>query len=1096
CEMYVAPRGHRDRSARDEYHLTVLAADMQGYRNLIKLVSIGFLDGYYYKPRVDLELLERYNQGLIVLSGCLGSGVSQHLLHDRLPQAKALIADYRAIFGQRYFLEIHHHHHAMEDKVRSALLEIARETGIRAVAANDFHYLRKDDAPAHDVLLCIGTGKMVADAERMRFEGDDFYFKNSDEMYSLFAQNREACATTSDIADMVDVRIETKSFAIPAFPVPPEETDDNSFLRSLCLRGLRERYGEPTPEHVSRLEYELGIIERMGYGSYFLIVWDFIRYARESGIPVGPGRGSAAGSIVAYVLRIADVDPLRYNLFFERFLNPERISMPDIDTDFCFERRDEVIRYVIDRYGVDQVAQIVTFGTMAARAAVRDVGRVTGVPLSEVDRIAKMIPVIPTNPMTIRQAIDAVPDLAASYQRDPATRALLETAMRVEGLARHASTHAAGVVIAPGPITDFAPLVKLGDNIVNTQYSMEWVERIGLLKMDILGLRTLTVMQSAADEIRRTADADFTLENIPLDDAKTYGLLSAGQTTGVFQLESAGMRRYIAELRPSRIEDVIAMVALYRPGPMDWIADFIAGKQKRRAITYLHPRLEPILEETYGIAVYQEQVMQMCRDLAGYSVGQADSMRKVIGKKIKEKIPAEREKFIAGCMEHGLDEALSAQIWQFIEPFAGYGFAKAHAVCYGLLAYRTAWLKANYPLAFMAALLTSMMHNTDKLVEYLAECAQVGLPILPPDVNESGTDFTVVQGAIRFGLRAVKNVGGGAIAELLEKRRDGPFSSLADICLRVDCRQVNRRVMESLIKAGALDTLSGSRAQNLAAVDAALDYGQRAAREKDLGQTSLFGAGGSAPLPPPALPIVAEPAAAVRLTQEREAIGVYISGHPLTSRLTELKRRTTSTIRRIRELPEDELVVVGGVVAVARKVVTKAGGQMVVAKLEDMTGAVEVVVFPKWYPNLAPVLVADAVVVIKGRIKERTSPGRTAVTPSDSSETGDDERAEITVAALEAWPLDGAPIVAGATMPGASRDLHVRLSGDSDDAGRLGKLREIVLAAPGGSARVVLHVGRNGDNRPLKQAVALTQSLRDELSRLFGAGNVWEAASA
>ncbi len=616
--------------------------------------------------------------------------------------------------------------------------------------------------------------------------------------------------------------------------MPQEHTSDQDYLRFLCEKGLRVRYGEPTPEQRKRLDDELEVIGRMGYASYFLIVWDFIRYAREQGIPVGPGRGSAAGSIVAYVLSISDVDPLHYNLLFERFLNPDRISMPDIDTDFCFERRDEVIEYVTKKYGADRVAQIVTFGTMAARAAVRDVGRVMGVPLAEVDRIAKLIPNIPTNPMTIQQAIDSVPELSSAYQRDAQARKLLDTAKRVEGLARHASTHAAGVVIAPGPITDYAPLVRLGDNDVNTQYSMEWVERVGLLKMDFLGLRTLTVLEAAAVEIRRTADPGFSIDTIPLDDPKTFAMLAAGQTTGVFQLESAGMRRYIADLKPTRFEDLIAMVALYRPGPMDWINDFIAGKHGRRTITYLHPKLEPILEETYGIAVYQEQVTQICRALAGYSAGQADEMRKVIGKKIKEKIPVERKKFIDGCVAHGLDEQLATKIWQFIEPFAGYGFNKAHAVCYGLLAYRTAWLKANYPLAFMAALLdVGQSSNTDKLVEYLADCAQRKLRILPPDVNESGKDFTVVGDAIRFGLTAVKNVGEGAVRELIEKRSAGPFASLADICTRVDCRIVNRRVLESLIKAGALDDLPGNRTEQLAGLDAALEHGQQAAQQRD-----------------------------------------------------------------------------------------------------------------------------------------------------------------------------------------------------------------------------------------------------------------------
>jgi DNA polymerase-3 subunit alpha len=1113
CEMYVAPRGHRDRSARDEYHLTVLAQDARGYRNLMKLVSAGFTDGYYYKPRVDLELLAQYNEGLIVLSGCLGGGVQQHLLHDDIKRAQSMISDYRAIFGERYFLELHHHHNPLEDKVRAALLTFSSELGVRTVATNDFHYLRRDDSGAHDVLLCIGTGKMVSDTDRMRFDGDDFYFKSADEMRDLMAGAPDACDATLTIADMVDINIETKSFAVPAFPVPPDAGDEREYLRRLCLDGLKARYGDPTAAHVERLEYELDIINRMGYASYFLIVWDFIRYAREQGIPVGPGRGSAAGSIVAYSLRIADVDPLRYNLFFERFLNPERISMPDIDTDFCFERRDEVIKYVTQKYGADRVAQIVTFGTMAARAAVRDVGRVMGVPLAEVDHIAKLIPNVPANPVSIRQAIDQVPELNQIYLRDGQGRKLLDTAMRVEGLARHASTHAAGVVIAPGPVTDFAPLVKLGDHDVNTQYSMEWVEKVGLLKMDFLGLRTLTVMAAAAREIRRTADPSFELDEIPLDDPKTYALLSLGQTSGVFQLESAGMRRYIADLKPTRIEDVIAMVALYRPGPMDWIGDFIAGKHGRRRISYLHPKLEPILEETYGIAVYQEQVMQMCRDLAGYTVGQADEMRKVIGKKIKEKIPVEREKFVKGCGAHGIDAQLATKIWQFIEPFAGYGFNKAHSVCYGLLAYRTAWLKANHPLAFMAALLTSVKGNTDKLVEYLAECARAGLKILPPDVNESGTDFTVVDGAIRFGLAAVKNVGDGAIRELLEKREAGPFTSLAQLCARVDCRQMNRRVLESLVKAGAFDGFAGNRAQKLAHVEAALDFGQRLAEERDLGQTSLFGGGGVA-LPPPALPHLPDLPIPVRLAQEKEAIGLYISGHPLADKASDLARRTTTTIALLRELPEDELVCAGGVVTSSRRVVTKAGGQMLIAKLEDQTGTIELIVFPKWYPQLSPYFADDAIVVVKARVKERRQglQGRSAVIVPDASDAAEEERPEISLQVVEVWPIASAPILAArpaisaapklavevlaipsAMVAAGAATLNVRLCGDAEDAHRLGRLRDLVSSAGGGSGKIVLHAGANGDTRPLKQSVAITDAMRAELAGLFGGDNVWQA---
>jgi DNA polymerase III subunit alpha len=1098
CEMYVAPRGHTDRSTRDEYHLTVLAANKAGYRNLLKLVSIGFLEGYYYKPRVDLELLAKHNEGLIVLSGCLGGAVAQALTRGELETARVLARDYKAVFGDRYFIEVHHHHHPMEDRIRPALFALAKEIGARPVATNDFHYLRRDDAAAHDVLLCIGTGKMVSDTERLKFENDQFYFKSAEEMRELFTDVPDACDATLDIASMVELDLETTSFAIPAFPVPVEHKSDLAYLRSLCEDGLRARYGEPTADQRTRLDYELDIIGRMGYASYFLIVWDFIRYAREQGIPVGPGRGSAAGSIVAYSLAISDVDPLRYNLLFERFLNPDRISMPDIDTDFCFERRDEVIDYVTKKYGADRVAQIVTFGTMAARAAVRDVGRVMGVPLADVDRIAKLIPNIPTNPMTIQQAIDSVPELASAYQKDAQARKLLDTAKRVEGLARHASTHVAGVVIAPGPITDYAPLVRLGDNDVNTQYSMEWVERVGLLKMDFLGLRTLTVLEAAAVEIRRTADPSFTTETIPLDDPKTFAMLSAGQTTGVFQLESAGMRRYIAELKPTRFEDLIAMVALYRPGPMDWINDFIAGKHGRRTITYLHPKLEPILEETYGIAVYQEQVTQICRALAGYSAGQADEMRKVIGKKIKEKIPVERKKFIDGCVNHGLDEQLAIKIWQFIEPFAGYGFNKAHSVCYGLLAYRTAWLKANHPLAFMAALLTSVKQNTDKLVEYLADCAQRKLRILPPDVNESGKDFTVVSDAIRFGLTAVRNVGEGAVRELIDKRAGGAFATLADICARVDCRIVNRRVLESLIKAGALDNLPGNRAEQLAGLDAALEYGQHGAQQRALGQTSLF-ASESGGLPPPSLPQREPPSSAVRLAHEKEAIGVYISGHPLADKADELARRTTHPITGLRELPEDETVVIGGVITASRRVVTKAGGQMLVAKLEDLTGTIEVVVFPKWFPELSPLLLDEAIVVVKGRIKERRAIGKPpGYAEPQSADEEKQERPEVSLQALEAWPFNQARYLnSGARAQPPDRDrpavlaLHIRLRGDPDDASRLARLRELIKNANVGQDKVYLHAGGNGDSRPLRQPVQLTPALREDFAVVFGADNVW-----
>ncbi|MEO6834304.1 MAG: DNA polymerase III subunit alpha, partial [Candidatus Tumulicola sp.] len=686
CEAYVAPRGRFDRTVREEAHVTLLAADLVGYRNLTALVSKGFLEGYYYKPRIDLDLLAQHHDGLIVLSGCMSGLVAAPLLKNDYATALKNAKTYVEIFGDRFYIEVMRHGMPEEDVINTGLVRVARELGVPIVATNDSHYLDRKDAPAHDVLLCIGTGKTVSDTSRMKFYSDAFYVKSPDEMYALWSDLPEACENTVKIAERVDIRIPEKIFHLPEYPVPQvdgaREKSDDEFLREICEAGLVARYGaerlRADPAVRERFEYEIGVITKMGFASYFLIVWDFIKYARDNGIPVGPGRGSAVGSLVAYCLQITDLDPLRFNLFFERFLNPDRISMPDIDTDFCVERRDEVIEYVTRKYGKDRVAQIVTFGTMAARAAIRDAGRALGVPLPDVDRVAKLIPSGPGG-LSISDAIDQLTELKTLYNLRPEIRKLLDTAKEIEGLARNAGTHAAGVVISAGPLIDYAPLVRFNDGGVNTQYDMEWVEKIGLLKMDFLGLRNLTVMDNAVKEIRRTVDPAFDLVKIPIDDAKTYEMLGRGETMGVFQLESDGMKRVCTELRPSRFEDIIALVALYRPGPMDWIPDFIAIKRGRRKPNYLHAKLEPILSETYGIACYQEQVMQIARDVAGFTMGEADELRKVMGKKQKEKIPVYRDKFVRGAMETSrIDGALAEEIFKFIEPFAGYGFNKSH----------------------------------------------------------------------------------------------------------------------------------------------------------------------------------------------------------------------------------------------------------------------------------------------------------------------------------------------------------------------------------------------------------------------------------
>ncbi|MGD1067844.1 MAG: DNA polymerase III subunit alpha, partial [Vulcanimicrobiaceae bacterium] len=821
CEAYIAPRGRFDRTVRDEAHITLLAASDVGYKNLTTLISKGFLEGYYYKPRIDMELLEKHNEGLIVLSGCMSSMVAAPLLKNDYEASKNNAKMFADIFGDRFYIEIMRHGMPEEEAINAGLIKLAREANYPLVATNDSHYLAREDAQAHDVLLCIGTGKTVADTSRMKFFSDEFYVKSAQEMRELFADVPDACDNTLEIVKRIDISIPEKIFYLPDYPVPRRSApgyapptppargpqtpgavdiavmDDSpggagttyqataeEYLRGVCEQGLVERYGveRATSDAAlrERFEYELDIINKMGFASYFLIVWDFIKYARDQDIPVGPGRGSAVGSVISYCLRITDLDPIKFGLIFERFLNPERISMPDIDTDFCVERRDEVIKYVIEKYGKDRVAQIVTFGTMAARAAIRDAGRALGVPLPDVDRVAKLVPSGP-NGLTIPAALEQIPELSALYRQDPQIRKLLDTAKSIEGLARNASTHAAGVVISKNPLTDHVPLVKIGDDGVNTQYDMSMVERIGLLKMDFLGLRNLTVMKAAADEIRRTVNPQFDLATIPDDDQRTYQMLSRGETLGVFQMESEGMIRVCVDLKPSRLEDIIALVALYRPGPMEWIPDYIAGKHGRVA-KYLHPKLEAILADTYSVCLYQEQVMQIARDMAGFSMGQADELRKVVGKKQKDKIPYYKEKFAAGCAENDISAELADKVFAFIEPFAGYGFNKAHATAYGWIAYQTAYLKATYPLQYFAALMSSVRDKTDKLVEYIEEAKKLGIPVLPPDVNASLVNFAVVGDSIRFGLAAVKGVGEGAVRSILEVRdAGGPFADLFDL---------------------------------------------------------------------------------------------------------------------------------------------------------------------------------------------------------------------------------------------------------------------------------------------------------------------------
>jgi DNA polymerase-3 subunit alpha len=1078
CEAYIAPRGRFDRTVRDEAHVTLLAADVTGYRNLTALISKGFLEGYYYKPRIDLDLLAKHNEGLIVLSGCMSGLVAAPLLKNDYEKSKNAAKTFVDIFGDRFYVEVMRHGMPEEDVINDGLVKVARELNIPIVATNDSHYLEQKDAPAHDVLLCIGTGKTVADTSRMKFYSDQFYVKSDAEMRELWADLPEACDNTVEIAKRIDIRIPEKVYHLPAFPVPQEqsggEKSAEDYLRDVCEQGLIERYGAERAANDAalreRFEYELDVILKMGFASYFLIVWDFIKYAKDHDIPVGPGRGSAVGSVIAYCLKITDLDPLKYNLIFERFLNPDRISMPDIDTDFCVERRDEVIKYVTEKYGEDRVAQIVTFGTMAARAAVRDAGRALAVPLPDVDRVAKMIPSGPGG-MSIAQALEQIPELKALYSASPEIRRLLDTAKAIEGLARNAGTHAAGVVISPGPLVEYAPLAK-SDAGVNTQYDMVWAEKIGLLKMDFLGLRNLTVMKNAVDEIRRTTNPDFDIAKIPDDDQRTYDMLSRGETMGVFQLESEGMVRVCTELRPSNFNDIIALVALYRPGPMDWIPQYIAIKHGRQKPVYLHPKLEAILAETYSVACYQEQVMQMARDLAGFTMGQADELRKVMGKKQKDKIPVYREKFIKGCKEHSeIEEALGEKIFEFIEPFAGYGFNKSHAAAYAWVAYQTAYLKANHPLPYFSALMTSVKDKTDKLVEYIDEAKKLGIQVLPPDVNASLIDFAVVGDQIRFGLSAVKGVGEGAVRVVLDAREaGGAFKDLFDLAKRVDTKQVNRRVFEALIKCGALDGLPGNRAQKLAALDMALDIAAAESRDAQMGQVSLFGDAPSvAAQLSPTLPVLPPPNTMQALQWEKETLGIFVSGHPLADVADALSRTGAVPIKDLRTREDESFVVAAGMVASVRRTLTKAGQQILIAQIEDTTGTCDVVVFAKLYPQVQGLFEQDKILIVKGRLRMRERPGT----------SGEDAPVEISISANEVLPFERPTHVA---QPAG---WHVEVNSRE----QIDRLAAILDEWPG-TVPVMARIGNRTQRLP--RGMAGDWRLKAELERIFGPGNVSE----
>ena len=984
CEAYMALGSRHAKkdsglAHNDYYHLILLARNLTGYQNLIKLVSKAYLEGFYYKPRMDKEILKEHHEGLIALSGCLSGEIPYLIGQKDMAGALAVAGEFQEIFGKEHFyLEVQANGLEHQRIANAGLIEIHNKLGIPLAGTNDCHYLKKEDARPHELMLCLQTGKTLSDPARMKFDTDQLYVKSTEEIAPAFAEFPGAVSNTCRIADQCELELALNKTHLPQYKAPDGYTRE-SYVEHLAVEGLKSRLMErpsmiPAAVYEQRLREELMVICSMGFAGYFLIVWDIIRFARSRGIPVGPGRGSAAGSLVAYALRITDLDPLVYTLLFERFLNPERVSLPDIDMDFCMDRRGEVLSYVVDKYGSDHVAQIITFGTLGAKAAIRDVGRVLEMPYAEADKVAKLVP----NQLniTLEQALDAEPRLRELVDTDAKVRELMTIARSLEGLARHASTHAAGVVISEEPLTDHVPLYKGANDEIVTQYSMGDVEKIGLVKFDFLGLKTLTMIHRAETLINegRPDQAPLRVDLLPVDDAKTFALLSSGKTTGIFQLESSGMRDLLTGFKPDRFEDIIAIIALYRPGPMDLIPDFIKRKQGKVPIVYELPDLEPILKDTYGVIVYQEQVMAIANTVAGFSLGQADILRRAMGKKKPEEMEKLRVKFLEGARNKKIPEKKAEKLYELIQKFAGYGFNKSHAAAYAVVCYQTGYLKAHYPTEFMAALMTSDMGNQDKIVGYFTECRDLGIKVLAPDVNESQKNFAVVDGAIRFGLAAIKNVGEGAVDSVLAIRAEtGRFTSFFDFCRRVDLHKVNKRMLEGLIKAGAFDSFGARRSQLMAMLDQAIEDGAAAQREREMGQTSIFGeamnGGGSAHAHvEPSLPNVPEWDQAQRLKYERELTGFYITAHPLARYESTIQALATATTAGITELSDGKEVRLCGIIATVKTMLTKKGDRMAYVMLEDLQGTVEVIVFPDLFKTVGDLVAPERLIRVTGTI--------------------------------------------------------------------------------------------------------------------------------
>lgn len=1079
CEMYVAQGSLTDRSEQSRYnHLVLLCENQEGYRNLIQLVSTGYLDGFYYKPRIDKDVLARHAKGLICLSACLRGDIAEAMLDGKYAEARRLAHEYQDMFGKgNFFLELQDHNLDADRKVIPQLRKLALDAGIPLVATNDAHYLRKADARAHEIMLCIQTGKTLKDSNRMRFTTEEFHLKSRAEMEALFGDVPEALDVTWEIAQRCQLKLEKVQEPFPRFPIPAEHSTD-SYFEWVARQGFESRLPRleqmaaagqlrhPIERYRERLDEEIRLIQRMQFSGYFLIVWDFIRYAREKGIPVGPGRGSAAGSLVGYAMRITDVDPLQYGLLFERFLNPERISMPDIDIDFCTRGRGDVIQYVTEKYGREQVAQIITFGTLGAKAAIKDVARVLDLTFAESDRLTKMVPAVLN--IKLKDAIQQEPGLAEAAKKDPRVQEVLDVALRLEGMARNASVHAAGVVISPEPLKNLVPLYKTNKEEIVTQYDMNGLEKLGLLKMDFLGLTTLTVLADALALIEKHRGEKIRLEEIPLDDEKTYALFTKAHTEGVFQFESPGMKDVLRRYEPSRLEDLCALNALYRPGPLKGgvVDDFINRKHGRAQVVYDPPELKDILEETYGVMLYQEQVMQVANRMAGYSLGEADILRRAMGKKKADEMAKQRERFLSGAKAKGFSARKAEKIFDLMAQFAEYGFNKSHSAAYAYLAYLTGYLKANYPVEFMSALLTSETGNTTKVVRYINECRERKIAVLPPDVNESDLNFTPAGGAIRFGLGAVKNVGVHAVEAIVAARREhGRFASLYRFCEHVDMSAVNRRVLESLIKCGAMDSLGATRSQLMAVLDSAIEQGIRSQRDRASGQSGLFGellAGLDAP-PEPPLPNVPDWTPSQKLAGEKEMLGYYVSGHPLDQFMDRVPDLRTHSTVELEGLPKGTEVKLCGILTGVQRKRNRDGKPWASMQLEDHEGSVEALAFTSVYELANQELAEDRAVLIRGLVlPEEGGPPKISI--------------------QDVTPLEKA----GVQLP---RLVAIRVRLGNNGADRAADLRRLFERKPG-EARVRLRLEKSRDfsvTLDVAARVRPDREFRAEVERICGA---------